>query len=140
MRNATRKKPLIRYTDDCITTAELDGLRVQLLERERHIQQRVGGVGVQLQSLSESLLDEMEDVTDARSEGLLLQLEERDRAELDAIEAALERIAAGVYGECAMCEEPIPPARLTALPTATTCVDCAQRRQAAERCNSYPEL
>jgi DnaK suppressor protein len=140
MRKSSRKRPTIRYTDDCITTAELDDLRAQLLERERRIQQRVGCVGVQLQSLSESLLDEMEDVTDVRSESLLLQLEERDRAELDAIESALERIKAGIYGECVLCEEPIPAARLSAIPTATMCDDCAEKRQAAESCNSYAEL
>jgi RNA polymerase-binding protein DksA len=138
-RTALKKKPTT-FADEWITTAELDDLRMQLLERERRIQQRIGGVGVQIQSLTESLLDEMDDITDDRSERVLLQLEQRDRAELEAIEAALERIKAGAYGECVLCEEPIPPARLSALPTATTCVDCAEKRQAAERSNSYPEL
>jgi len=139
MQNASRKAE-IAYTDECIRSDELEDLRAQLLERERRIMQRVGSVEVQIQTLNESLLDEMEDVTDAGSEALLLRLEERDRAELDAIASALERIKAGVYGECVLCEEPIPVARLSALPTATMCVDCAEKQQVAERCNLYPDL
>lgn len=50
------------------------------------------------------------------------------QAGLDGIEAALARIGAGGYGTCASCARPIAPARLDALPTATHCIDCAQRR------------
>ena len=32
------------------------------------------------------------------------------------------RLAAGTYGTCEVCGEPIDPARLEARPTATTCV------------------
>ena len=40
-------------------------------------------------------------------------------------DAALARLDAGTYGLCAVCGEPIPPARLEARPTATTCLTCA---------------
>jgi len=36
----------------------------------------------------------------------------------------LQRIADGTYGRCEECDEPIPPARLKAIPTATLCVPC----------------
>ncbi len=47
------------------------------------------------------------------------------------ITSTLERIASGTYGRCQACDEPIPPARLKAIPTATLCVSCqsvAERR------------
>jgi phage/conjugal plasmid C-4 type zinc finger TraR family protein len=40
------------------------------------------------------------------------------------ISETLERIADGTYGRCEECDEPIPPARLNAIPTATLCVRC----------------
>ena len=41
------------------------------------------------------------------------------------VEAALERVADGTYGTCAVCGRPIPDGRLEARPTARTCVGCA---------------
>jgi DnaK suppressor protein len=46
------------------------------------------------------------------------------------IAATLQRIADGTYGRCQECDEPIPLARLKAIPTATLCVRC---QSAAER-------
>jgi len=45
--------------------------------------------------------------------------------EIAAIEAALDRIKNGSYGECVKCGEDIAPARLEALPYAALCVKCA---------------
>jgi DnaK suppressor protein len=35
----------------------------------------------------------------------------------------------GKYGQCEVCGEPIPIARLKALPYATVCIDCRQRQE-----------
>jgi len=56
---------------------------------------------------------------------LAAALVERARADLTAAEAALRRVADGSYGTCEMCGQAIPAPRLSALPTATTCVGCA---------------
>ena len=45
--------------------------------------------------------------------------------EITAIEAALDRIRQGTYGECVKCGEEIAPARLEAVPYAALCVKCA---------------
>jgi phage/conjugal plasmid C-4 type zinc finger TraR family protein len=42
---------------------------------------------------------------------------------------ALERKAAGQYGICAECGQPIPKARLAARPHATLCIDCQRERE-----------
>lgn len=60
----------------------------------------------------------------AQTAGLLDQA----RAELRALDAAGERLAAGTYGRCLRCGEPIADGRLEALPAATTCIRCADRR------------
>lgn len=51
-------------------------------------------------------------------------LNEHETAELGDIDAALERIRAGTYGICTDCSVSIPPARLSAYPTAKRCIDC----------------
>lgn len=51
--------------------------------------------------------------------------------ELSEIDAALERIDRGTYGLCIDCGEPIDPARLKALPTATRCLRCQNRYERA---------
>lgn len=47
--------------------------------------------------------------------------------ELADLDAARERIDAGVYGVCASCGNPIPVDRLRLLPAATLCVPCASK-------------
>lgn len=51
------------------------------------------------------------------------------RHDLAALDRAAERIAAGTYGRCLRCGEPIPAERLEALPAAETCLACASRRR-----------
>lgn len=41
---------------------------------------------------------------------------------LREVDAALERVAAGTFGICEVCAQPIPTERLEARPTARTCV------------------
>lgn len=53
----------------------------------------------------------------SRTAGELEKLEEEVRA-------AISKLDAGTYGRCDGCGEPIPAARLEALPWATRCVDC----------------
>jgi DnaK suppressor protein len=50
------------------------------------------------------------------------------RRQLAQVDAAIGRLDAGHYGQCERCGQPIAPARLTARPTATTCIRCASRR------------
>ncbi len=45
---------------------------------------------------------------------------------LEQVEKAMHRAAAGKYGLCDKCGEPIGAERLQALPYATTCVHCAK--------------
>lgn len=55
--------------------------------------------------------------------------ERRARIELQRIDAALARLEAGSYGDCAACGEPIEAARLEASPATPFCVACAAARE-----------
>ena len=52
------------------------------------------------------------------------------RAHLDAIDAALRKVDAGVYELCDQCGGPIGAERLAARPAALTCIRCAAKRPA----------
>jgi RNA polymerase-binding transcription factor DksA len=52
---------------------------------------------------------------------------EAAREQVAACDAALARLAAGSYGVCERCGQPIGAGRLEARPAATTCIRCAGR-------------
>jgi len=62
---------------------------------------------------------------------LAVALEERELAELNAIGAALARVADGSYGSCTDCGADIPQARLHAAPTALRCIGCQSLSETA---------
>lgn len=63
---------------------------------------------------------------------VISSLDDRTRKQIREIEAALERIALGTWGDCVKCGEPISSARLEIMPTVATCIDCASRQEAAQ--------
>jgi RNA polymerase-binding transcription factor DksA len=60
----------------------------------------------------------------AQAMALLAQAE----VQLEAVEAALARLAAGTYGSREVCGRPIASERLKARPEAARCISCAARR------------
>ena len=60
-------------------------------------------------------------------------LSENDRAQLALVDRALERVEAGEYGECEECGETISEARLRAIPWASLCITCQEKKEAAAR-------
>ncbi|WP_424964891.1 TraR/DksA family transcriptional regulator [Dinoroseobacter sp. S375] len=65
--------------------------------------------------------------SERQGDEVLEALGHAEQAELSRIDAALHRIADGIYGTCLKCREPIPEARLLAVPTAPLCADCMRR-------------
>src|SRR5207248_11472012 len=53
-----------------------------------------------------------------------LALSAQAQAAVEEIDRALAKIGAGTYGICEQCKQPIPRARLKALPYAALCVAC----------------
>lgn len=66
---------------------------------------------------------------------LLDRLDERMKAEIEAIDRALVKLGTEQYGRCEQCGKAIPQSRLEALPAAAMCMACAQagENQAALR-------
>ncbi|PIW28946.1 MAG: hypothetical protein COW30_06230 [Rhodospirillales bacterium CG15_BIG_FIL_POST_REV_8_21_14_020_66_15] len=66
-----------------------------------------------------------ERATENEGDEVLEDLGKAALSEIAQIESALERIAAGTYGECVTCGAEIAPARLEAVPHAAQCIKCA---------------
>ena len=67
--------------------------------------------------------------TDNFEREFTLSLMESEEDTLGRIEASLERIENGTYGDCGECGAKIPKARLNAIPYATLCVKCASQSE-----------
>jgi DnaK suppressor protein len=94
--------------------------------------QRGGAVG-RAEAAANLRSTESDDWAQAGSErDLAFALDERESAELMAIDAALKRIADGSYGLCLDCGVGIATARLHANPTAMRCVDCQSKLEQAQ--------
>ncbi len=103
-------------------------------ERLLALRDELAGEVEELKQESFSLgTDAVQDVADDASvtynRQVLLNLSEREREQLRMIEQALERIEQGSFGVCEDCGEPIPRARLEAVPWATLCVECKSLRE-----------
>jgi len=105
----------------------LDEFRRQLLAEQRRLLQRVAHLEGDLRWLDENVETEVVEEGQERSIACLLErLDEQERAEILAIDHALERMDRGAYGICSRCAAPIPLARLRAVPMAETCVACGR--------------
>ncbi len=110
-----------------------------LIERKRRLAETVGKLSGEagqhgprelgeISSLPQHLADL---ATDTFEQDRDLELAERASAEIAEIDEALERLKAGTYGTCELCESPIPEERLSALPQASLCTACKTKQEAA---------
>jgi DnaK suppressor protein len=61
---------------------------------------------------------------------LQINLHQTDARLLRAIEGALARLRHGTFGTCEVCKNPIPQARLRAVPWTRHCLRCKERENA----------
>ncbi len=140
---ATRKKPAPHLaTATSGSTADraaagrpmLDALRERLRERRDALARRVATATDALNTLDESTPAEQEEEAQEQNMARLLAgLDQRGRAELEAIEYALARIELGDYGRCTNCGDEIDLERLLALPAARLCIGCAEEEETLRR-------
>jgi len=62
-----------------------------------------------------------------------LRIRDRERRLINKITEAIDRIDAGSFGICELCEEEISEARLKARPVTTLCIDCKMEEEKKEK-------
>ncbi|AOW11603.1 conjugal transfer protein TraR [Hydrogenophaga crassostreae] len=109
---------------------QLHDMRRELLAQVRA--QRGGNLG-RAEAAAEAREQQSDDWAQAdAARDLSVALEEREAAELVAIDEALKRVADGSFGLCIDCGVSIPTARLHANPTSLRCVACQEKAEQAE--------
>lgn len=105
------------------TAAARTRLEAQLAELEGRLGRLADDLAEPLNADSSEQAVETED--DAALEGQAALV----TREIASIRRALERIEAGIYGECAQCGGEIAEGRLEARPEAALCIACASRSE-----------
>jgi RNA polymerase-binding protein DksA len=95
-----------------------------------HLEKTLAGLTSRVTKIESTLrdpsaADSEERATESENDEVLERLDTITLAEVDQLRQAIERIDRGTYGTCVTCGQRIGTARLTALPAATTCVQCA---------------
>ena len=94
-----------------------------LLARRAEITQHLTEVEDQLDDTPPA--DWEDRASERQGDEVLEALGNAELSELKQIDAALARIDAGTYGECAKCGDPISDERLELLPATPLCKTCA---------------
>ncbi|HUH13227.1 MAG TPA: TraR/DksA C4-type zinc finger protein [Longimicrobiales bacterium] len=74
--------------------------------------------------LDQSAVGRLSRMDSLQNQSLTRNLQERERAKLGQVTAALARMEAGTYGRCTECEGDIPFERLMIFPETPTCTAC----------------
>ena len=117
---------------------DLDHFRERLLEERKRAQGALEYLQQENAGLLEDEREEIQsdnhladDATSTYDRELDATLEGNEERVIQAIDAALDRIEAGIYGICSNCGEPIGAERLEAVPWTTQCIDCKRKEEHA---------
>ena len=103
--------------------------RAATVERAAALARQVEGLAEQQAHTTHDDEHDPEGVTIGYERAQLQGLLAGARDDLEALDRAAARLAAGTYGRCGRCGGPIAPERLDALPAAETCIACATMRR-----------
>ncbi|MDQ6911106.1 MAG: TraR/DksA C4-type zinc finger protein [Actinomycetota bacterium] len=117
---------------DAATDRLLEEQRAALIKERKASERQAKSLRAEAEQLAEEMEPGDTQFDEESGEGGTLNVErERDLAlsaqawaAVDEIDHALAKIDVGTYGICEQCGQPIPKARLKALPYATLCVAC----------------
>jgi RNA polymerase-binding transcription factor DksA len=112
--------------------SDVDDVTSRLEQQRRETLQRLAGLTSSFDEIVAASRDsnaddehDPEGATIAFERSQVAALVSQGRDQLNEIEAAVARVAAGTYGVCERCGEPISDERLAARPVARTCIRCA---------------
>jgi DnaK suppressor protein len=102
----------------------LHAARIELLRTAGVTEEELGSLGAREAGAP------VEDAARTEIQGILARLDGREQAELDSIDAAVERLRAGIFRLCEAWRGEIPIERLRAIPTARRCLTCQDAQEA----------
>lgn len=109
--------------------AQPEQIATRLRERLEELETRLARVTRDLSRAHAS--DSQEQAQERENDEVLDAIRQETEASIGAVRAALRRLEEGSYGLCRSCGEPVPEARLAALPETTSCLRCEAARESA---------
>jgi len=109
------------------SSAELIAKQLRQRRDELRSIERLAEAGTRTVELDQSRMGRLSRADALQSQEMSKEGKRRRDLELQRIEAALQRVAAGSYGICTRCEDEIGIRRLQANPAAVLCIECAER-------------
>lgn len=107
---------------------KLETFKKRLEDRQRELRQNVSRTE---QDGRAADLDTAQDIADRASSSyqkeFLFHQSSSERQTLQMVEAALNRIREGTFGECISCGNEINPKRLEAVPWTRYCIECQEK-------------
>jgi RNA polymerase-binding protein DksA len=108
-----------------------EDIRKKLLDQRRDLFRQAAQTEEELLWFERDVESEVEERgQEEKMVQLLDRLDERMKAEIEAIDRALVKLEAGRFGRCEGCGRDIAQSRLEALPAAAMCISCAQAGEA----------
>lgn len=98
--------------------------RSRLTKRQQELTRRLRTIQMDFEQPRNP--DDDDRAVERNNDEVLEELGEAGQTELAAIEAALDRLVDGTYGNCVKCGSAIDLARLDAVPHTPFCHDCAR--------------
>jgi DnaK suppressor protein len=123
----------LRRSDSPLTQRQLAEFRMKLECRCRELRVAAEQVSKQGRTIiDDAALDVADRAVNASTKEQLFRQAEELRRMLQVVEAALERIRDGSFGQCLGCGRRIGIKRLEAVPWTECCVACQERRERGE--------
>jgi len=107
-----------------ISKEKLEIFRKQLLARRDALRKELSIKTAQLIDDEDTFADSVDQASADAEKSISVSMKNRDENLLTQLDAALRRIDAGTFGQCAECGESITEGRLNAFPLTTLCIDC----------------
>ena len=107
---------------------KVDGFKKRLEDRQKDLRQTLSRTA---QDGRDADLESAQDIADRAANSynkeFLFHQSNNDRQLLQMVDAALERIREGAFGECISCGAEINPKRLEAVPWTRHCIECQEK-------------
>ena len=127
-RKKLSKKELTHYKQKLLAERE------RILRELGRIAEAINEAAAETESAKQSYSNHIADIgTDFMEKEKNYYYADQEGQYLKAIEAALERIEHGEYGQCMECGELISEKRLEAVPAAELCISCKDKKEKIER-------
>ena len=103
---------------------EASVVKNQMKTLKSDLERRLGAINRDLSARLDT--DSEERALQVENDEVLVAMREEAATQIAAIDAALERLSSGTYGDCVKCHVQIGKDRLAALPYTPFCAECAR--------------